>query len=317
MSELNTKTMLGLSIQKNRLVLVGMENGQISGMTMSEMENTFHFRDVLDNKSEIQKQYSKTIKEMIQQIKSRSNDIGVVVGREMVLLKRIPVALALEESMIRKQLQWEAEQFCISPIKEYVLDFQRLPFQTSSGNNIYLMVMLRKKVAQAIRKIINGLGLNLQSIDVDIFSKIRTLLYNHDVDNNDTIVLIDIHNEEIVFIFIREREYFLSHHISFHLNQEMITETDCNQIVNVIKKELKRLIFGHRLGREIEDLDHIYVTGYTGIDHVIKELSSAIEVKTEMVNPFQKLSLNPNITQSQNLKELPERYINSIGIFLK
>lgn len=307
---------IGLSLHPDEICMVELENGLIRSIAFRELIQPFDLKTFhaggafLDNQVE-------AIQDLHQRLGAKSKALGVVLHSAMVLIKKIPVALGLNEAAIVEHVSWEAEQFLSSPLDDFILDYERLPFKTSEGNPVYLLILVRKSIVSSLRSIVERVGLNLYDIDVDVFSNIRTLLVNYDVSEDETSVLIDIQRDYLSFLFIKHREYFLSHRI---FSEEKLTSADFKEegdIVQLIIKELRRLIFGHRMGRGLEDLGHIYLVGCDVTQEVAKELASSVAVPLEVVNPFRRIDVSDAVTRSKEFVRFPERFVSSIGITLK
>jgi Tfp pilus assembly PilM family ATPase len=211
-------------------------------------------------------------------------------------------------------MTWEAEQYLMSPLDSYVVTHLRLPFSTSSGNPIFLQVLIRKQIVQMLRGFAKNSGLNLKDIDVDLFTNVRSVLANYDFDSKGTLVLVDVQLEHLVFIFIHQQEFFLSHRVGLPTDSRLKT-ADPSDINKILVKELRRLVFGHRLGKGIEDLEGILLTGQDVIHGMLNELKGMLS--TEILNPFRRISLSPMIAQSEAFIQSPEKFAASVGLALK
>jgi len=242
-------------------------------------------------------------------------EVGVSLYSGCVLIKRIPIALGLDKDFIKQQLYWEAQQFVISPLDDYIVDYQRLPFQTFSGNPLYVVVMLRKKILSTIRKLIHKTGLILKDIDVDVFSNIRSLVENYQLSGRMN-VLIDLQREYICIIFIKDEEFYLSYNISLK-NKDNSTIVSVAEISDLLIKELRRLVFGHKIVNKIEDFDKMYLTGRDLIYDLQNKLSENTQVPIEILNPFSKIAISQSMSNNEIFKENPEKFTSSIGVALK
>ena len=316
MNEPTTKPFLGLSFLPEHVCLVEIQDGVIQALATRELVQpfsmkTFHTEgQFLDNQTEI-------LQELYAEMGAQGKEVGVVLDSGMVLVKKIPVALGLEDEVTREHILWEAEQLLISSLNEYVVEYQRLPFQTPLGNPIYVLILVRKGVMEGIESLISKCGLDLKDVDVDIFSNIRTLLTNYDIDSDQTSVIVDVQRCYLSFIFVRQREFFLSHRVSLNEDGSVSQFKESSDIVNVLLKELRRLVFGHRLGRGIEDLNSIYLLGGENTQKVSKELSSAVSVPLEVINPFRRVEFSQSVSQSKEYTNYPERFVASVGVTIK
>ena len=292
---------LGLSLQGDQFCLVRMEGDSIQAIAARELIQPFDMETFREG-GKLLNSYIEIVRDLYQRVGSRGTDVGVALNSNLVITKRIPVALGLDEEMIREHLTWEVEQFLIGSINEYIFDYQRLPFQTSEGNPFFLSILVRKKIIEGIRNLVKMCELSLKDVDVDIFASVRALLANFDLDSSGTSVLV---------------EFFLSHRIPYNKDKSVSRSIDNSAIVQLLMKELKRLVFGHNLGRGVEDLDGIYFIGNEAVRHVYQELSDTVKIPMEIVNPFLRTKASDSVTQSQDFSNFPERFVPSIGITLK
>lgn len=316
MDNSTTKPFLGLSFQPEQLCLVEIQDGLIQALAAREMVQPFGIESFhtggqfLDSQIEI-------LQDLYRGMGAKGKDIGVVLDSGMVLLKKIPLALGLEEEMIREHMVWEAEQLLVSPLDEYIVEYQRLPFQTPLGNPFYVLILVRKRVMEGVQSLIEKCGFTLKEVDVDVFSIIRTLLVNYDINPEETFVLVDVQRQYLSFIFIRQREYFLSYRVSLQEDGSVSQIKQNSETVNVLLKELRRLVFGHRIGRGIDDLDRIFLMGGDNIQKVSHELSSAVSVPVEIINPFRRIEVSQSVTQSKEFNDFPEKFVASVGAIIR
>lgn len=264
----------------------------------------------LDNQTDV-------LNDLYRRIGGRSKEIGIALHGAMVLIKKVPVALGLEQEMLREHLEWEVEQLLPASVNDYILEYQKLPFQTLEGNPVFLLILVRKQIVDGIRTLMKNAGLTLKEIDVDAFTNIRALLANYDVNSEETTVLVDIQRENIVFFFIRHREYFLSHRTLIHEGRSSTQLIESSDIVHSLLKEFRRIVFGHRLGQSIEDLDRIFLMGSDAIQTIAQELSASVSVPIEIVNPFRRVGVSESVTKSKEYIRFPDRFMSSVGVTLR
>jgi type IV pilus assembly protein PilM len=239
------------------------------------------------------------------------------VNTDLVFLKKIPLALGLENEMIQDQMAWEAEQFFLSPIDRFVIDTQRLPFQTQSGNPYYVFVAIRKKVIAAFQTVLEKVGLVLKDVDLDIFSTVRSVLANYPVGIDDLLLLLDVQRNAVIFSFVRQKEFFLSHRAALKTGDSSDDQNGDEILGQWFVKELRRLIFGHRLCRDIEDVQKIFLTGSDGVQRMKTVLETRVSIPVEIVNPFAQIQKSPLVLQSQDYSQCPEKYAAAVGVALK
>ncbi len=304
---------LGLSLYTDQFCVVEIKDGVVKSIAAKELIQPFKIESFHEGTEWLSSQ-SQILRDLCKKIENQSQKVGVVINSAMVLIKKISVALGLDEEILKQHILWEAQQCLISSCDAYMMDYQRLPFKTKEGNPIFLLILVRKSVLKGVRSLVESVGLNLQEVDIDVFSNIRTILSNYDLDLDDVSVLVDIQREYLTFAFIRQKEFFLSHRVLLP-SSGFITQEDISNLVQVLTKELRRLIFGHRIGRDIEDLNHIFLMGSDLAQKVSKELSSSILV--EVVNPFRKIHISQNVSKTKEYNNSPEKFVAPVGIVLK
>jgi len=313
MAGTSIKPFLSVSIHPEFISFLSIRDSSVQALGWKPFNPPLN-PDALQNESLFLEKIGNTFAVLSEAIDTKEKDIAITVNGSMVIQKKIPVALGLNEDMIQSQMNWEAEQYLLSPLDNYVMTYQRLPFSTPSGNLLFLQVLIRKQIVQMLRAFARNSGMTLKDIDVDLFTNVRTVLANYDIDPKGTVVLVDVQTEHLVFIFIHQNEYFLSHRVGLQTDAKIKT-SDPSEINKILIKELRRLVFGHRLGKGIEDLDGIFFSGQDVIRDMIHELNGMLS--TEILNPFRRISIAPAISQSEAYVQTPERFAASIGLALK
>lgn len=305
---------LTLALHPERLTLISVQDNTIHGIAERSFEKPFKLERIQE--PGCVEEVVDLVNSLLMEIGEHSGEIGIALCGSMVMVKRIPVALGLEEDFIGDQLRWEALQYLLSPLDAYVMSYQRLPVTSPTGNPLYVQVVVRKPVIQFLRTVASQCNLSLVDIDVDLFANVRAILANYEVDPKTILVLLDCHSTHLFFIFIHEQEYYLSSKVSFPFHSLGEIE-DIGEWAKNILKELRRLVFGHRLGRGIEDIDRVILMGEGMLSEAIQELKNTIPVPVEMVNPFRRISLHESVSQFRAFTHSPELFTAGVGIALK
>lgn len=301
-----------ISLESERFAVTSTTEGKISAMESRELVHRFGLISFQEDARDLEV-HRDALDNLVRKCGIGGFKTGVVISEDMVLVKRIPVALGLDESVLNDQMEWEADQLLLSPRSDFRLAYQRLPMNSSTGNPYYLMILMRKQVLRALRALVESAGLELHEIEVDIFSHLRSLQMNYLIQKDDMITLLRLHSSGMLFIFISQNDYYLSHRIDVPKFDQM----ESADLVSMIKKELRRLVFGHRLGKDIGDLKKLYVIGSAANDGLIQQMKSDIPISVEKMNPLKKLSLESDMAQSQEVLKFPERFSGTVGLLLK
>lgn len=316
MNETLKNPFLAFSLHSDHICLVEADEDRIQAVLVRELIQPFDL-EVFRAKEDFIENQSEVLKELYQKTSQKCKNVGVVLGLQMVLVKKISVALGLDEESIREHISWEAEQCLSEPLNSFILDYQRLPFQTPEGNPQYLIILVRKNLIEGISEVVRKVGLGLRDVDVDVFSNTRAVLANYKLEAEDTAVIVDIRREYIALAFIRKQEYYMSHRIPIDQSFMVSDADDQSEITDILLKELKRLVFGHRIGQGIDDLKTIFLVGSKEVQSVAKTLATKTHVPVLSVNPFKNVRVAQSVSQSEEFRKSPEIFTSSVGMTLK
>jgi len=305
------KPYLGLALHPGYFSVVSIRNNAVDEAAFQELGQPFDLDNLREGNFPLH-YYVEVLANLVERAGSGIQSAGLALDGSMALVKKVSVALGLEEELLRDQMAWEAEQLLVSPSDHFSVAFERLPFSTASGNPLYLQVLVRKKVIETVRALVTECGLRLADVDVDIFSTVRVIAANHAVDPRHVAVCIDVHRNLIGITFIRKNEYFLSHRILVPDTMEEVSDR-----IKLLLKELRRLIFGHGLGKGIEDIHRFFLVNHVSQEAWDKELSRAVPIAVEPLRPFQKLTVSSRMSNSMEFGQFPERFVASVGVVLK
>jgi len=310
------KLFIGLTLNADQFSMAEASGNQIRNIVSRELIQPFDPASLQSEEDSLDS-YIEVVGQLYNRLNTSCRKVGVVINSGMVIVKKVPVSLGLDDEMIAEQMEWEMDQMIITPVDQYTVEFERLPDQMPSGNPTYLLVLVQNKILTMIQSIIQQAGLNLISMDVDIFANIRNLLTNYKVEKDEILLLIDSHESYIDLLFIRQQDYFLSHRMLFQGIKSDSGILSGAEIVKHLMKEIRRLVFGHRLGRNVEDINRIFLLGGKLAQKISETLPSEISVPVEIVNPFRKINVSPSVTESKECIQFPHRFMPSIGLLLK
>jgi Tfp pilus assembly PilM family ATPase len=301
-----------VSLERERFVVMSMANGKITGLDSRELVHPFHLVSFQDEARDLEV-HRDTLENLVQKSGIAGHEIGVVIGEHMVQLKKIPVAMGLDATELKDQMVWEAEQVLLSPVKDFRMFYQRLPSKTQNGNPYYLQILIRKNVLKSIHALVESAGIFLHEVEIDIFSSLRALQMNYSFDPEDIITMLQVQESGLLFTITHQGDYFLSHRVALP-RVETITTSD---LIDLITKELRRLVFGHRLGQDIGDLKKLYILGNGSVDDLMKTLSADFPIPVEKMNPLKRIQVAPGLRESQEVLRNSDRYAATVGLLLK
>ncbi len=309
---------LGISLIDYQLRIVEgkklLNEFQVTQVAHGRVRRPFNF-DVFSDKS-MARRFAEDINRLCESQQFQETQAAFSLDSRMVLIKKIPVDKALEQKKLHDHLNWEVRQFAISPIEEYIIDFEQIN-QGSENGPLYnmLVVVVRKKIVEYLKQLFQHTHLQLKVVDVDIFSAQRALQLNYDYSGADRIGLIDIEEKTVHFSILNGRNYFLSQDLTFQ-SKDSDTPGQDDSIARFISKELRRIILDQQIGRGVEDLNEILLYGEGVEDNVLEGLQNSHNVRIDRANPFKKIKLidkaRDAIKQSRS-----ERFMISVGAALR
>ena len=262
-------------------------------------------------------QFTGVLESLISKTGMEGSDVGIAIDEEMVIIKTVTTALGLDESDTKDQLNWEADGYLVAPLSDYILQYEKLPIKTKEGNSIYLLVCIRKKVLHILQSLMNRVNLRLKNMDVNVFTQIRSLVANYKIEEKGISAIIDIQKRYVKIAFIQQNDYYLSHQVDFHDEKYDEDSITADNIVERLIKELKRLIFGHSLGRQIDDLNGLYVIGNDAVHQIANALTAQVSIPVEIINPFRQLKVSESVAREEEFEHFPERFGACVGVALK
>jgi Tfp pilus assembly PilM family ATPase len=313
MAEKSIKPFLSVAIHPEYLAFISVRDAVVQELGWRPFNPPLN-AETLQNEPLFVEKVGNTFSSLSEAVVQKGTDIAIAVNGSMVIQKKIPVALGLGEELIQSHMAWEAEQYLLSPLDNYVVTHQRLPFSTPSGNPLFLQVLIRKQIVRMLRGFAKNIGLSLKDIDVDLFTNVRAILANYDFNSKGSLVLVDVQLDHLVFVFIHQQEFFLSHRVGLQ-TESRIKSADPAEINKILMKELKRLVFGHRLGKGIEDLEALLLTGQAVIHDMLNELKGMLP--TEILDPFRRISVGSTLSESEAFSRSPDKFAASVGLALK
>jgi Tfp pilus assembly PilM family ATPase len=308
---------LGISLIDDQLRIVegrkSLNEFQIAQITQGRVRQPFNF-EVFSDKSAARR-FAEDITRLYETQNFEVKSASFSLDSRMVLIKKLPFDKDLSENQLEEHMNWEVRQFIISPIEDYILDFENLGFSANGRMGDMLVVAVRKKVIEFLKEVFKHSNLELKVIDVDLFSAQRALQLNYDYGNTERIGLIDIEENILHILILEGKNYYFSQDIPMSANKRFQDSED-ESLARSISKELRRIILDHHLGKSVEDLDEIFLYGEALEDRLLEELQNTHDVRINKANPFKKIKL---ISQAKEMVEQlrNERFMISVGAALR
>ena len=129
---------------------------------------------------------------MMKQHKISTEYISFALPPDPLFINIIPVEPGLKGKELSNFLQWEVDQYFphTSP-REFVIDSHGLPIERTGAQPTF-MVAVRRGIVSFLQKVVTGLKMKLNIIDIDQFSTEKTLITNYPEILDHDIVLIGL-----------------------------------------------------------------------------------------------------------------------------
>lgn len=319
MAEQHEEGFVGISMTHDHLRMTeGVKgNGEfwITNLAQGRLRQPFDFQ-VFSDKNHIPR-FAEDIRRLYQSAQFSGKHAVFSLDSRMVLVKKLPIDPDLTEDELREHVTWETKQFLLSPISEYNVAYELLePTQTESAPHV-LIVAVRKSIISYLRQVFKNTGLDLEVVDVDIFAAQRALERNYDSLSDDRVALVDVGENALHVVFLKNGEYFLSQDVPYPADESRtLLHSDADRLAKMISRELRRIILDNKVGKGIEELDGIFLYGEGVDEEVVEALQSSHDVRIERVNPFKKVRLKSGkATAERHLR--PETFTVAVGAALR
>lgn len=247
----------------------------------------------------------------------QAQNVVFTLDSGMVFIKKIPLDPNLRGAQLREQVQWEVEQFVISPADEYIIDFEHQPATNGLSYANAIVVVVRKAITGFLRQVFQESNLRLRAIDVDVFAAHRALARNYEPLADARLAMVDVRKENLQFSILHGKDLFLSQEIDYPVEEQgELLRREEDHLARVISKELRRIILDHKLGRGVEDIPSLFLYGDGLSPAVVEALRTAHNIRINLANPFRRLKLASQISDPA-IQSHPETFLVSVGAAIK
>ncbi len=288
-----------------------------------------------------------TIKTLVQSVKSRRKNVATAIFGNGVIVKRISMA-PIEENLIAEAIKWEAEQYIPFDVNGAAIDHHIIRHDDrGAGENLDIILIGAKQ--EFVFRFIESLesaDLKCTILDVSGFALANCFEANYGKLPGLTALLnigagvtnlVIVENGEVIFsrdsmvggqtytndlhksmgVSIPEAE---SLKISASMGQEVPPEVNTimtsttEQMVDEIRNAFEFFIATGGGGR----VNKIYVTGGSiFIPKLVEEVSAAVGVPFEVLNPFKEITFDEKALTSEYIQQIQSICPVAIGLGLR
>lgn len=308
---------LGVTIDGNRLRIIetDIENDQRIVTNLAEIPLEIPFDFYIIGNTELLGKISDACNEIAEKGNFKATRVGFALSQRMVLLKTLTVDPEMTNSEVKQHLDWESEQFIVSPREEYNIAFERI-LSADGKNNRIAFVSVRNKIIANLKEIFARTRFRLSSVDVDTFAAMRAINANLN-GLTEPYAFVEVGEKGISSCIVRNKQYYGSSDIPFPtkgIGDTNVGEATDAELAGVISEELARILSRENSGLTLSDLRCIYIFGAKFHDEILNSLSTRINARVLLANPFNrvKISATPDIYDAIRVR--PDRFLVSLGM---
>ena len=283
-----------------------------------------------------------TIRELFREIGIKGKNVIAAVGGHDVIIKKIEMD-RMNESDAREVIRWEAEQHVPFDIKSVELDFQIIdPLGEGLQMEVLLVAAKRELVDHKVGLLLDA-GVSPAAIEVDAFALHNAFSFNHPEAMQGIVALVNIGHETTNVNILENGNPLLTRDIPFgsrRVRQDLQREKGltAEQAEDVVQgreplADLSSLVASaaDEVGVGIERASAFLMTRQDGgglgsvflsgggarIPGMADALGNRMNLRTDLVNPFEQVPVQPEATGSVVLEEAAPMLLLPLGLALR
>jgi len=285
---------------------------------------------------------SDTVRGLFQETGLKGAEVVTAVGGHDVIIKKIEMD-RMKESDAREVIRWEAEQHVPFDIKSVELDFQILdPMEEGLQMQVLLVAAKRELVDNKVNLLLDA-GVSPSVIDVDAFALHNAFEHNYPDAMEGVVGLVNVGHETTNVNILDDGVPILTRDIPFgsrrireDLQREKgLTSDQAEEVVQGREgvDDLERFVdaSADEVAVGIERASAFLMTRDSGgglgksflsgggarIPGMPDALSDRMGVETEILNPFQRVTVSPEATRGLTLDEAAPMLALALGLGLR
>jgi type IV pilus assembly protein PilM len=285
------------------------------------------------------------IKELLQEAKIRHKNVVTAVSGRAVIVKPVKLPKRPYEEL-KRSILWEAEQYVPFNISDVIVDFQILSEEVESGSGEMevLLVAVKKEKVHAYIELLRKAGLYPEIIDVDSFAIINSFEQSSEMPSG-TFALVNLGASIINIDILSQGKLRFTRDISLGGNNltkaiqgelgveykeaEAIkkgmvrSERDITPVLEPVIREMvgeieRSISYFKATSLEVEIEKVVLSGGSARIPLLEKALRERMPTtKIEIANPFQRMELELQSVNPEELKKVAPLFSVSTGLALR
>jgi type IV pilus assembly protein PilM len=289
---------------------------------------------------------SAAIRELFSANNLKNKNVAISIGGYSVIVKKISVQTMTEDEL-QETIHFEAEQYIPFDISDVNLDFQILGENEQNPNQMnVLLVAAKKEMVDDYIHLVELAGLHTVIIDIDAFALQNIFEFNYTTEE-ESVALIDIGASKTSLNILKGYSSVFMRDVSLgcsQINQQIVSLADCTieEAEEIKHSEKSEIISAEDLANIVSSvvsdwtteirraIDFFYSTypddhiskiilsgGGANIVELQHLLSDEISTEVEVINPFDKFSIENSSLNSSYLEKIAPQAAICMGLAIR
>ncbi|NQT70201.1 MAG: type IV pilus assembly protein PilM [Desulfobacteraceae bacterium] len=289
---------------------------------------------------------SAAIRELFSANNIKNKNVAISIGGYSVIVKKISVQTMTEDEL-QETIHFEAEQYIPFDISDVNLDFQILGENDQNPNQMnVLLVAAKKEMVSDYIHLIELAGLHTVILDIDSFALQNIFEFNYATEE-ESVALIDIGASKTSLNILKGYSSVFMRDVSLgcgQINQQIVSLADCSieEAEKIKLSEQSAIISAEDLANIVSSvvsdwtteirraIDFFYSTypddhiskiilsgGGANITEFRQLLSDEISTEVEIINPFDKFSIESSGLDSSYLEKIAPQAAICMGLAIR
>ncbi len=289
---------------------------------------------------------SAAIRELFSANNLTNKNVAISIGGYSVIVKKISVQTMTEDEL-QETIHFEAEQYIPFDISDVNLDFQILGENEQNPNQMdVLLVAAKKEMVSDYIHLVELAGLHTVILDIDAFALQNIFEFNYATEE-ESVALIDIGASKTSLNILKGYSSVFMRDVSLgcgQINQQIVSLADCSMeeaektkhsaqpeiisaedLANIISSvvsdwttEIRRAIDFFYSTYPDDHISKIILSGGgANITEFRQLLSDEISTEVEIINPFDKFSIESSSLDHSYLEKMAPQAAICMGLAIR
>jgi len=289
---------------------------------------------------------SSAIENIFRQNKIKTKNVATSVSGHSVIVKRITVNATTEEELYNA-IPYEAQQHIPFDMADVNLSYQPLgPAISGAGSDVMLVAVKREKILNHTN-VLSQAGKTPMVVDYDGFAVFNALEANYNIALDQMLAVLNIGASIMNIVIGRGGTPLFTRDVSVGGNQytdtlqkeldlsfedaeklkrgEEVPNVTAEQksphirsVSEILLLEIQKTFDFFRQTTSTDNIQYILLSGGTArIEGLVDQLTEEFNIPVDVVNPFQKLLVDPKKFEQGYIEDLAPRMTVAVGLALR